>query len=362
MNDYTMSSAGDLISALPSIMGYVPQARAVAVTMRRNDSGGLQLRNVISIPVTTAPEHAATLPDICGVTITNTAAVILIAVCGPEHLAQAGVVLDAMRNAFLDADIPVRQRLLTASVTEAGHWMDIDTGQTGPQVAYTDSIFTAMSIVGGRPVVTSRDDLIEEFRETDPAPLLAASTAAQSPVDTAEELATVIAGAPMSPTLPTRAGLAILASARMRDVMILLGMEQPYAGCRAVDHHRRAPTPGRPRRRAHRRRGAVLRRQRHHPRRHRPGDRQRSRRRPRHRLPAPGRPAVHRTARRHGPADSHRGPAQGLRGDGQPELAHRPTGPADPHTTGRPGLSSSGVLVFFFRVPAFLAGRRGAAG
>ncbi|WP_018604075.1 DUF4192 domain-containing protein [Mycobacterium sp. 155] len=229
MNDYTMSNAGDLISALPSIMGYVPQARAVAITMRRNDSGGLQLRNVISIPVTTAHEHAATLPDICGVTITNTAAVILIAVCGPEHLAQAGVVLDAMRNAFLDADIPVRQRLLTASVTEAGHWMDIDTGQTGPQAAYTDSIFTAMSIVGGRPVVTSRDDLIEEFRETDPAPLLAASTAAQSPVDTAEELATVIAGAPMSPTLPTRAGLAILASARMRDVMILLGMEQPYA-------------------------------------------------------------------------------------------------------------------------------------
>ncbi len=229
MNNQPLHNSAAVLAAIPSLMGYVPDAAVIAVMQRHTTEPGFVVRCTIAMPVTDSAEQAAALPDTCGLTAAENAGVILIAIAGQWLSEQARTLLDALRDAFTRAQIPVTRRLLTPTVATASQWIDLDSGETGATIAYTDSIHTAHAVAAGRRISPSREDILEEFAETTPAaPLPVADNPAAMTASTIDEIAAVTAGTVAAkPTLATRAGILITTDPRLRDVLLLLGIDTP---------------------------------------------------------------------------------------------------------------------------------------
>jgi Domain of unknown function (DUF4192) len=244
----TIRTAADLLAGLPALMGYVPTNRIIAVTTHRPDkTDGESVRAAAAIPVDTPERGVTGMVGTCGFTVTNTAGVFLVAICDAEQLRPATRLLDVLRDAFTDADIPVRKRIYTCTVAEDGQWLDIDSGDTGDTVAYTNSLHTVRAVAAGTVIAASRDDLYAEFTEATPAPIQAVPTqySAGDAVRVCTELAEVLVGrAAMTPAMAGRIGVALTASPRLRDALLALGIEQRAAAAQLwvrIASHLRGP-------------------------------------------------------------------------------------------------------------------------
>ena len=122
--------ASTLISSLPAILGYKVYDSIVAVMLKRQgDQDAIDC--VLRADLRNSVEQIATMPRVAGRSARNSSGAILIVVAGAEHNKHAGDALDAVRNALMDLDIPVRGRLSVASTAEPALWVDVDTGQSG---------------------------------------------------------------------------------------------------------------------------------------------------------------------------------------------------------------------------------------
>jgi hypothetical protein len=216
--------ASTLIASLPALLGYQVHDSIVAVMLKR--VGALEAVDcVLRADLAYTAEQIATMAAQTGRTAYNTAGAVLIAVAGPQHNAHAGNALDALRNALMDSDIPVRGRFSVATTATPAIWMDVDTGQRGITAPWTDSPVTAEAVVAGKVIADNRSALVAEF---DQAAHTVAATAVDSLlplVDAGEALTQVIAGSgEITDSLVGLLATAI-ANKRLRDSHLVLGLD-----------------------------------------------------------------------------------------------------------------------------------------
>jgi hypothetical protein len=217
--------ASTLISSLPAIMGYQVYDSIVAVMLKRHGAQDA-IDCVLRADLNNTVEQIATMPQVAGRSAKNTSGAILIAVAGAEHSRHAGDALDAVRNSLMDLDIPVRGRLSTATTAEPALWTDVDTGDSGITAPWTDSPVTTASVVEGRVVANTRDELVGEFALAEPAAPEVQTDNLEPLIAAGEELAAIIAGdGELTPDLVGRLALAITVSVRLRDAHLLLGLD-----------------------------------------------------------------------------------------------------------------------------------------
>jgi hypothetical protein len=226
-NPLKLTNNSDIVAAIPALLGFVPTASFVAILLE-DDNGEHIVRCVLRGDLNVSPDAVANLPATTGPAFHGVDAVILVAICGEWLDDQARTTLDALRTGIEAVDIAVRARLLTRDLSQHGHWLDIDTGQTGPVYPYTDAILSAQQVYRGRRVAKTREQIVAEFTcTTNPVPVIA-----DDPGDilmtTLEEIAAATASnAGPTASLATRAGILITDNVHLRDTMLLLGAEQP---------------------------------------------------------------------------------------------------------------------------------------
>jgi hypothetical protein len=226
-NPLKLTNNSDIVAAIPALLGFVPTASFVVILLE-DDNGEHFVRCVLRGDLNVRPDAVAKLPATCGPAFHGADAVILVAICGDWLDDQARATLDALRIGIEAVNITVRARLLIRDTTQHGHWLDIDSGQTGPVYPYTDAIMSAEAVHRGRNIAKTRDQIIAEFAgTTNPVPVIA-----EHPDDivmsTLEEIATVTASNTVaSPSLATRAGILITQNVGLRDAALLLGAEHP---------------------------------------------------------------------------------------------------------------------------------------
>lgn len=230
MTKVSLANPADIVAAAAPLIGFAPTNSVVAYMLHNNPDGQQLLRATIRFDITITVEQAARFPRTCNLTPANYSGAILLAICDPELDYRARVILDALRDALQAAGIPVQRRLLTRDVTNAGTWVDLDSGQRGPTYPYTDSILAAQRAHQAGQVAPSRADIEREFAPAAPAPVVAVGDPAQLIVATTKEIAEVLAGNRIpSPTLATRAGIAISAHPGLRDAILRLALDHEQA-------------------------------------------------------------------------------------------------------------------------------------
>ena len=216
--------ASTLISSLPAMLGYQVHDSIVAVMLKR--AGSLEAVDcVLRADLDYTVEQIATMAAQTGRNARNTAGAVLILVAGPQHHAHGGDALDALRNALMDADIPVRGRFIVPTTATPAIWMDVDSGQRGITAPWTDSPVTADAVVSGKVIADSRDDLVAEF---DQEASTVAATDAESLlqlVGAGEELAEVIAGSGQVTDALVGLWATAIANKRLRDSHLILGLD-----------------------------------------------------------------------------------------------------------------------------------------
>jgi hypothetical protein len=227
----SLRTPADIVAAAAGLLGFAPTNSIVAYMLNRHPAAGLAVRCAIRFDVTVNTGQAANLPATCHLRPADNHAAILLAVCDQRHDIHALAILDTVRDAFEAAGIPVMRRVMARDVTAAGRWIDPDSGEYGPTYPYTDSIVTAERVGQGERVSPTRADIVAEFDPIQPAPPVALGNHAQLVATTTQEIAAALAGdTDTSPTLPTRAGLAITTDVAVRDEMIGLAVDHARAG------------------------------------------------------------------------------------------------------------------------------------
>lgn len=217
----TLRTEADIVAAAAALLGFAPTNSIVAYMLHRDPTtGDMVVRTAIRFDVTISVEQAAKFPATVNLRPETSHTAVLLAVCDQPHEWHALSVLDTLRVALRDADIPVLRRIITRDVTAEGQWYDPDSGATGPTYPYTDSLVTAHRVLGGDRVSPDRSDIEAEFSYLPPAPPMALGDHGELVVQAAQEIADALDGDPITRSLPTRAGIAITADVAVRDAMI----------------------------------------------------------------------------------------------------------------------------------------------
>jgi hypothetical protein len=230
--DLKLHNNADVVANIAPLLGFVPTNSIVIYLLHYHD-GQLLIRSVgrldAALPETTVEAAMADLrlgPD-------EVNAVILVAVCAEWLDHHAGELLDTISGAVTGAGIRVLKRLHTRQVEHAGHWSDIDTGESGPTYAFRDSIVAAEFVHRGHVITASRADLEHEFDLTDAAPPIEVGDHGALVITTFTHISETIAGRrEITPTLAAQAGIVITESKDLRDRLLALTGEQPREGAR----------------------------------------------------------------------------------------------------------------------------------
>jgi Domain of unknown function (DUF4192) len=245
--ELSFASPAELLAALPYLLGFVPKDDLVVVMLGPSSPipSHLPVRAAIRCPITITRRQAQHLPRTCGLPADEFRAAVLIAVCDADRDQHALTVLNAVRAALQKRDIPVLRMLTTRSITEAGVWLDPDTGARGHTVAFTDSPATAVAVLHGRVIAASTDDIEREFSTAEPA--LEMNLEAQDLpaliADTAYDLHRVITGyRDPGSELASRAAVLVTAHVGLRDGLLRLALGHEHAAAwvwtRIAAHHR----------------------------------------------------------------------------------------------------------------------------
>ncbi len=225
-NFETVRTVGELLAAIPAALGYVPANRLVVITTHRPNRTIEEIRMIVALDLSTSLGAVSELPERCGITILNTAGAYLVAIGEPSRHAEARALLNAADAALRNSDIRVHARIITASLTDANRWQNIDTGETGENVDYRDSVQLAEAVFRGARVANSREEIVAEFTEADEAPETPEGVTFNLG-EIADEIARAVEGGPTAPDLATRAGIAITSCVHLRDSMLYRGTANP---------------------------------------------------------------------------------------------------------------------------------------
>ena len=227
MPNVALTTPADIAAAAPAWLGFVPTNSIVAYMLYRDITHGFIVRSAIRFDVTITTSQAANFPATCNLHVDRHDATILLAVCDSHQDPHAHAILNTLRDALQQAGIPVLRRIMTHDLTVAGYWFDPDSGESGPTYAYTDSLWTAHRVHAGQPVSPSRADIQAEFARIEPAPPTAVGDHGELVTTTAQDIADVLAGAPITHrNLATRAGIIITNHTALRDAMIGLAIDR----------------------------------------------------------------------------------------------------------------------------------------
>jgi hypothetical protein len=226
-NPLKLTNNSDIAAAIPALLGFLPTASFIVILLDDIDGEHI-VRCLLRGDLDADTEAIAALPANSGPAFHGVDAVILVATC-PETLDhKARTTLDALRTGIEGVNVAVRARLITRDLSQHGHWVDIDTGHTGPVYPYTDALLSAEVVHRGHAIAKTREQIVAEFTcTTNPVPVIA-----DDPGDilmtTLEEIAAAAAAnTPPTASLATRAGILITDNVHLRDTMLLLGAEQP---------------------------------------------------------------------------------------------------------------------------------------
>ena len=230
-------SAADIIALAAPLIGFAPTDSIVVYMLRNHPQDGAIVRCVLRFDVNITTAQASNLARTCNLKPRDNDAAILLAICDPSSNAHAVAVLAAVRDSLELAGIPVRRRLLTRSVTERGHWRDVDTDDRGLTYPYTDSAVTATVVANGERVGRSRADIAEEFSPIDPPPATGIGDIHRLLASTGEEIAHILTGERTpSSGLAIRAGLIITADRAARDRVLRLALGHERAASQLWTH------------------------------------------------------------------------------------------------------------------------------
>lgn len=217
MSQIRLHGPAELLSSAPAIFGFVPANSLLIYMLDRTATGDVTLYCGQYLPITTEAVALERLP-ISQMLAGGVVAAIILAVCEKPHDDNAKLLLNKARDLFKCNDIRVITRLHARNLTEAGRWLDVDTGEFGDTYPYTDAAATAQAVVDGAQIRRSRDDIAADFAHLPPAPQFAAEELATTVDEIAEILTTGTAIASL--TLPTRAGFLITGNTEQRNAMI----------------------------------------------------------------------------------------------------------------------------------------------
>ncbi|MDG4667934.1 DUF4192 family protein [Mycobacterium sp. 236(2023)] len=242
--ELNLTSPADILAALPHILGYIPTDDLIALTFdTAHTTPHITLRAAIRAPLTLTDDDAHRFPDLCGLTADRTPGALLIAITPEHRSAPTAHLLATVRTALHRTGILVHRTLTTATVTDAGHWLDPDTGHHGATKPYTDSAATALGVLQGRVIAASRQAMADEFTEAELAPEVDTDDLPSVAAQTAADLQRVISenGHP-STDLAARTALVVSAHVGLRDELLRLGADHELAAARTwtliAAHHR----------------------------------------------------------------------------------------------------------------------------
>lgn len=215
-----------ICSLIPAILGFVPTDSIVVVHLH-SPEGHPEVRLIARIDLDSPPQLIAEHLDAMQMKPHHGEAVILVVVTPADNSKAAGDQLAAVSKLIADRGVAVISRLHTEQLAEAGHWNDVDTGQSGPIDCYRDTALAAAMAVQGRGVMTSRDAIAAEFDTDEPAPAPEAFT---DPDEFTTQILlryyAVLAGeATPTPQLVADFGGAITDTVHLRDALLVISLE-----------------------------------------------------------------------------------------------------------------------------------------
>jgi hypothetical protein len=226
--ELSFATATELLAALPHLLGFVPADDLVALMLGPSqDPLHIPADAAIRCPLTISDEQAQRFPATCNLTADQFPAAVLIAVCDADRQQRAVAILNTVRTALHQRGITVLRMLTTRDLTQAGQWVDPDTGAHGDTVAFTDSAATALGVLQGRLITASRADMQREFATLEAAPQFGAEGQDFGALiaDTAYDLHRIITGFGYpSPGLAARAALVATAHVGLRDGLLRLAL------------------------------------------------------------------------------------------------------------------------------------------
>lgn len=232
MSQINLRTPADILAAAPCLVGFVPTNSLVIYMLARGAAGGIGVYCALRVDIDPDAEYMPAIPT-DELRSHDAVAAIMLAICDQRHDGQAHTLLDTWREMLQNNGIRVVRRLHTRNVTEAGQWLDVDTGDYGATYPYTDSTLSAHAVLDGRQIRRSRSDIAADFAYLPPAPEVDVENSDYKALAliTAKEIDDILINgtAIASPTLPTRAGMVITGHPVARDAMIGLAVKNPRA-------------------------------------------------------------------------------------------------------------------------------------
>ncbi|MDP7706911.1 DUF4192 domain-containing protein [Mycobacterium sp. TY815] len=248
MSQISLRTPADLLAAAPCLLGFIPTNSLVIYLYQRTEGGTIGIYCAMRLDLTATIEQIAQLPT-HDVLSDGVVAATVIAICDHHDDDHVSSLMDAVRDVLQASGIRVLHRLYTRNVTEAGQWLDIDTGNYGQTYPYTDGQATAEFVLNeGKQIRSSRQDITADFGYLPAAPQIDIADHDELAANAQAEIAAILQGATpiTSPTLAARAGIAITGHPAVRDAMIGLAVDHPASAADLWTHISRR-LRGRPR-------------------------------------------------------------------------------------------------------------------
>lgn len=182
-----ITNAGDLIAAVPALLGFTPTESIIAIGINDGSSKlGVVIRTDVS-DVTTA--HLAQITQI----LTNDGAgAVVILVVADEHYAAAITVAGQLRDHAAEAGIDTLQLIHTRRIGALFAWLDLITGNNGIQNDPHGSAVAAAQVIEGHRIDNDRAAVIARFAPTVPVAETTDADTAAAKADPHAYAATVI--------------------------------------------------------------------------------------------------------------------------------------------------------------------------
>ncbi|MBZ4566857.1 DUF4192 domain-containing protein, partial [Mycobacterium avium subsp. hominissuis] len=229
MPEININDPASILSAIPAVLGFHPQASIVVILISADHDGAESLHSMLRFDIDI--NAARKLTTVAAPAFRNISAAILVAICGDWIAGHAATVLDVVRDSLAQLNIPTRIRLTTPTLDQPAHWTNIDAADSGPVTPFNRTAFAAETVFSGKRIAPTREAIVAEFTPaTNPAPILRAAPA-DIVVDTFETLAAIISGtasADRHPDLATRVAI-LIADLRLRDAALRLSIDHADA-------------------------------------------------------------------------------------------------------------------------------------